>query len=100
MRWKKQISNGFCTVQLYISPIALAAGILSMNHDFVSFIPANFGSFVGLVFTFSVLGIFIHVVLQYQSWCWQIAMALAGQQRWSGKMLRRTKQEDVEQPFR
>ncbi|KAE9375126.1 hypothetical protein N431DRAFT_402425 [Stipitochalara longipes BDJ] len=52
-------------MMLYISPIALAAGILSTNKEII---PASFGSFVGLVFGFSVLGFLLHVVLQYQNW--------------------------------
>lgn len=83
---KKQISNSFRTSQLYVSPIALAAVILSMDRDVISFIPANFGSFVGLVLIFVVLGLFIHVVLQYESWSPQAVMALAGQQRWARKL--------------
>ena len=70
-----------------------------MNKDVISFIPASFGSFVGLVLVFSVVGILIHAVLQYQSWCWQIVMTLAGQRCWQGMMLRRKTQEDVEQPL-
>ena len=77
-----QISNTFRTSQLYISPIALAAGILSMNSDIISFIPPNFGSFVGLVFTFGVLGICIHVILQYPSRCEHFVMTLVRRWRW------------------
>lgn len=69
-----------------------------MNKDVISFIPASFGSFLGLFFAFSVLGILINVVLQYQSWCWQVVMTLAGL-RCKGMMLQRKTQEDVEQPL-
>jgi hypothetical protein len=47
-----------------------------MNKDVISFIPASFGSFVCLVFAFSVLGALVYIVLQYQSWCWQGGMTL------------------------
>jgi hypothetical protein len=58
-----------------------------MNKDVIPFIPASFGSFVGLVFTFGVLGIVIHIVQQYhQTWCWQVVMALAGQMPWDRKI--------------
>jgi len=85
-------------MMLYVSPIALAAGILSMNKDIISFMPKTPVSFVGLVFVFGVLGLLIHVVLQYQNWSWQAVMTLAGQRNWQGIMLRRKIQEDVEQP--
>ena len=70
-----------------------------MNKDVISFIPIRFGSFVGLVFAFGVLGILIHVVLQYQNWCWQVVMTLARQRGWQGIMLRRKSPDDVEQPL-
>jgi hypothetical protein len=70
-----------------------------MNKDVISFIPASFGSFVCLVFAFSVLGALVYVVLQYQSWCWQAIMTLAGPRCWQEMMLRRKTQEDIEQPF-
>jgi hypothetical protein len=57
-----------------------------MDKNVIPFIPASFGSFVGLVFTFSVLGIVIHIVQLYQTWCWQVVMALAGQMRWDRKI--------------
>jgi hypothetical protein len=57
-----------------------------MNGDVIPFIPASFGSFVGLVFTFSVLGIVIHIAQLYETWCWQVVMALAGQMRWDRKV--------------
>jgi hypothetical protein len=57
-----------------------------MNKDVIPFIPASFGSFMGLVFTFGVLGIVIHVVQLYQIWCWQVLMAMAGQKRWNRKI--------------
>jgi hypothetical protein len=57
-----------------------------MNKDVIPFIPASFGSFVGLLFTFGVLGIVIHVVQPYQTWCWQVVMAFAGQKRWDEKI--------------
>jgi hypothetical protein len=57
-----------------------------MNKDVIPFIPASFGSFVGLVFIFGVLGIVIHIVqLYHQTWCWKVIMALAGQMRWDRK---------------
>jgi len=57
-----------------------------MNKDVISFIPANFGSFVGLSFIFGVLGLVIHVVQLYQTCCWQVVMALVGQKRRDGKI--------------
>jgi hypothetical protein len=57
-----------------------------MNQDVIPFIPASFGSFVGLLFIFGILGIVVHVVLLYQTWCWEVVMALAGQRRWDGKI--------------
>jgi len=39
-----------------------------MNRDVIPFIPASFGSFVGLLFMFNVLGIVIHVAQRYQTW--------------------------------
>ena len=57
--------------QLYFSPIALTAGIFSMKDNVIPFIPASFGSFVGLVFAFGILG---------------IVMALAGRMRWDRKI--------------
>jgi hypothetical protein len=70
-----------------------------MNKDVISFIPASFGSFVGLVLAFGALGVLIHAVIQYQSWCWQVVMTLAGQRCWQGMILRRKCLEDVEQPL-
>jgi hypothetical protein len=67
-----------------------------MNQDVISFIPASFGSFVCLVFAFSVLGALVYIVLQYQSWCWQGVMTLGGQRYWQEMMLRRKTQDDVE----
>jgi len=55
-----------------------------MNEDVIPFIPASFRSFVGLVFAFGVLGIAIHIVQQYQTCCWQVVMALAGQKHRDG----------------
>ncbi|KAF4629532.1 hypothetical protein G7Y89_g8613 [Cudoniella acicularis] len=49
-------------MMLYISPIALTAGIFSMNKDVIPFIPTNFGSFVGMVVIFGALGGIIHSV--------------------------------------
>jgi len=77
-----------------------------MNKDVIPFIPASFGSFMGLVFTFGVLGIVIHIVhLYHQTWCWQVVMALAGQMRWDRKirgprleMLRFRKDSFLDQP--
>ena len=58
-----------------------------MNQNVIPFIPASFGSFVGLVFTFGVLGIAIYIVqLYHQTWCWQVGMALAGQMPWDRKI--------------
>jgi hypothetical protein len=58
-----------------------------MNKDVIPFIPASFGSFVGLVFTLGGLGIVIHIVqLYYQTWFWQVVMALAGQMPWDKKI--------------
>jgi hypothetical protein len=70
-----------------------------MNKDVISFIPASFGSFVGLVFVFGVLGILIHFVLQCQNWRWQGFMTLARQRCLQGIMLGRKMKEDVEQPL-
>ena len=68
-----------------------------MNKDFISFMPANPGSFVGLIFVFGVLGILIHIVLQCQNWNPQVVMTLAWQRRWQGMMSRKGKiQKDVE----
>jgi len=64
----------------------MTAGIFSMNKDVIPFIPARFGSFVGLVFIFGILGIVIHVVQLYQTWCWQVVIAMAGQKRWDSKI--------------
>jgi hypothetical protein len=72
--------------------------MLSMNKEIISFIPASFGSFVGLVFVFGVLGILIHVVLQYQNWCWQAFVTLARLRGWQAIMSGRKMKEDVEQP--
>jgi hypothetical protein len=57
-----------------------------MDHDVIPFIPANFVSFVGLVFTFGILGIVIHLVLFYQARCWQLVRDLAGQMLWDEKI--------------
>jgi hypothetical protein len=58
-----------------------------MNKDVIPFIPASFGSFIGLVFIFGILGLFIHIVqLYHQTWCWQVVMALAGQIHWDRKI--------------
>ena len=57
-----------------------------MDKDVIPFIPPRFGSFVGLVFTFGVLGIVIYIVQLYQDWCWQVVMALAGQVPWDRKI--------------
>jgi uncharacterized membrane protein len=88
----------FLTSQLFIFPIGLSAAILNMNRDIISFIPANFGSFVGLVLIFSVLGVLIYVVPQYESWFRQAVKTLAGQRHWQERILRRKTYEDLEQP--
>jgi hypothetical protein len=49
-----------------------------MDQDVISFIPANFGSFLGLVFTFGVLGIAIHFVFLHQARCWHLVKDMAG----------------------
>jgi len=77
-----------------------------MNKDVIPFIPASFGSFVGLIFAFNVLGIVIYIVqLYYQTWCCQAVMALAGQMPWDRKirgprleMLRFRKDSFLDQP--
>ncbi|PMD64753.1 uncharacterized protein K444DRAFT_659975 [Hyaloscypha bicolor E] len=84
-------------MMIYISPIALAAAIFSMNRDVISFIPANFGSFISLVFGFGILGILILVMRQYEDWCWQVFMALNGQRCWQGIRFRRKTRENMEQ---
>jgi hypothetical protein len=53
-----------------LKPIGLSAGISSMEKDVIPFIPVRFGSFVGLVFVFGVLGIVICIVQLSQVWCW------------------------------
>jgi hypothetical protein len=70
-----------------------------MNKDVISFIPANFGSFVGLDLAFTALGFLIYALLQYPSWCLQQVRPLAGQRCWQGMISRRKPQEDVEQPL-
>jgi hypothetical protein len=65
-----------------------------MNKDVISFIPASFGSFLGLVFTFGVLGFLIHFILHYPSWCGQAVMTLAGPRCWQG-MIRGKNQEEL-----
>jgi len=50
-----------------------------MNRDVIPFIPTNFGSFIGLIVIFGVLGVIIHTVQLYQTWCCQVFMALASQ---------------------
>jgi hypothetical protein len=57
-----------------------------MNKDVIPFIPASFGSFVGLAFIFGVLGIVIHVVQLYQTCCWQVVRTLTGQKLRDGKI--------------
>lgn len=52
-----------------------------MNKDVIAFIPAKFGSFIGLVFMFGVLGIIIHIAQLYQTWCWQVVMDLTEKKR-------------------
>jgi hypothetical protein len=58
-----------------------------MDRNVIPFIPVSFGSFVGLVCAFGVLGIVIHIVQQYhQTWFWQVILALAGQMPWDRKI--------------
>jgi hypothetical protein len=70
--------------QLYVSPIALTAAILSLNKDIIPFIPRNFGSFIGMTVTFVVLGALIHIV--QLSWGWQVFSGWVGHKRWDQKI--------------
>jgi len=56
-----------------------------MNKDVIPFLPARFGSFVGLVFTFSVLGIVI-LVAQYRFRWWQVGIDFVEQMYWKRKI--------------
>jgi hypothetical protein len=56
-----------------------------MNKDVIP-LPASFGSFVGLVFTFGVLGTVIYIAQVHQIWCRQVVMALVGQMPWDRKI--------------
>jgi hypothetical protein len=56
-----------------------------MRGDVIPFIPASFGSFVVLVFTFVILGIAIYTIQLRQNWCWPVVKALVGQMRWDRK---------------
>jgi hypothetical protein len=73
-------------MKLYISPIALAAGVLSMDQDFRSFIPTNFGSFIALVFVFAVLGVILYIFQLHHTWCWELFGVLAGKRPWDRKI--------------
>ena len=53
-----------------------------MNKGVIPFLPTSFGSFVGLIFVFSVLGIAIRNVY------WQDVVSSAGQMNWKRKLPR------------
>lgn len=77
----------FSTAQFSL-PIALTAGIFSMDRNVIPFLPASFGSFVGLVITFGILGLVIHFVPLYQTRCWKVVEDFAGRRRkhWDKKV--------------
>jgi hypothetical protein len=58
-----------------------------MDRNVIPFLPASFGSFVGLIITFGILGIVIviHFVPSYHTQCWQIVGDLAWPKLWEEK---------------
>lgn len=59
-----------------------------MDRNVIPFLPASFGSFVGLVITFGILGVVIHFVPLYQTRCWKVVEDFAGRRRrrWDKKI--------------
>jgi hypothetical protein len=57
-----------------------------MNKDVIPFVSQSFGSFLLSIFTFAVLGMAIHVIQIYPTWCRQFVMAWAGQKPWDRAM--------------
>jgi hypothetical protein len=71
--------------QLFVTPIAVTAAVLSLGKDIIPFIPRNFGSFIGLtIVTFVVLGALIHTVRPL--WNWQVFSGWVGHKRWDQKV--------------
>jgi uncharacterized membrane protein YdfJ with MMPL/SSD domain len=53
-----------------------------MNEHVVPFITPNFGSFVGLILAFGVLGAIVHYVQPYQIWRHLVGVASVGLTLW------------------
>lgn len=74
-----QDSKWLSVIMMSSLPVALTAGIFSMDRNVIPFLPASFGSFVGLIITFGILGMAIATcfVPSYHTRCWQIVGDLA-----------------------
>jgi hypothetical protein len=57
-----RVAHYSVNIILLISPIALAASILSMDHRFIPFMPLDFRSFLCTMSVFGVIGAVIHLV--------------------------------------
>ena len=61
-----RISQMTLSIMLFISPIALAAAIFSMDREVIPFIPQNFKSFLCMILIFGAMGALVHVLQSYQ----------------------------------
>ncbi|KAI1611967.1 hypothetical protein EDD36DRAFT_475669 [Exophiala viscosa] len=66
-------------MMLYVSPIALTAGIFSMDENVIPFIPPNFASFVLMTFFFGVVGYFFQKYQDHLLKYWQNLQTSVGQ---------------------
>ncbi|KAH9210687.1 hypothetical protein DL95DRAFT_465582 [Leptodontidium sp. 2 PMI_412] len=80
-------SKWLSVVMMSSLPVALTAGIFSMDQNVIPFLPASFGSFVSLIIIFGILGmvIVIHFVPSYHTRCWQLVGDLAWPKLWEKK---------------
>lgn len=87
-------SNNTPRIQLYISPIALAAGIFSMNEQVIPFKTLNFGLFVCATVVFGVLGIVIYYLEPFRQLGKLARWGFIGRIRRHGEMKKQQQDEE------
>jgi hypothetical protein len=64
--------------QLFVSPLALAIPVFTIDQQQVKLIPKRLVPFIGLAIFFHVFMIALHNVSYYQTECWEALMSMLG----------------------